>query len=434
MAADDKRVWLLALAGAAIGSGLVGRFMLGTAADGILFWAVFAACALLLAVPLLLGELAVGQVRRRNVVDAFGPGPWSGLGWAFALACIPLIAFLSVLGGWAARLAYDSFWGDYFADAERHLRLITQGSDAMLWGLGVILVAWLLSWRSAKAGLRAPVVAVGILAALAVAIVLGIALLDGGSTGRDAAFHLNWGDLDAPFVVAAAQQALLPALLGFGVVATLSSQVTDRTLAGRIVPLGLYWLAIPLGVGAGLTALAAARGIPFGDGLVGLAVLAAGIGGTAGGMLAGTLFGLILAGCLVALVALLEVPATVLAERANWSEPRGSAVVALLAYLLVVPMAFVHDLAFDVERVLAAILAPLAGLALAVHVGWFRPTVLDGMLLGPEGPALHRVVRPMLRYVLPLPLLLLAVVGTLDVAVHVFGATAGSTGLWKLVP
>lgn len=436
MVAAEQRIWTLALAAAAVGSGIVGRFLFGPAADGLLFWSLYAVGVAVLAIPLVLGEIALGQARQRDAVGTFGPGAWSGLGWTAVVASLLLAAFLALLGGWSARMAFDSFGGDYFDDPDRHVRLITQGLDALLWALGVLAAACALAWRAARRGLHGPIKAVAVLAGLAAAAILVYGLLSGNGADRDAARAFPWQDLSGTLLVEAAQQALIPAFVGFGLVATLSAKTTNRALPEALVPLGIFWLAIPLAIGMGLSALGHAHGAGFDDGigLGGLANLAATIGGTAGGLLAGTLFGLLLLGCLIALVAILEVPATVLVERWAWPETKANLALVLTTYLLVVPLAFVQDLAFDLELIFAAVLAPLAGLAVALLVGWFRPSILDGLRLGDDGPALAGAGRIFLRFIVPAPLALLALIGAMEVAVHVFGASAGSTGLWKLVP
>ncbi len=432
----DKTVWVLTLAAAALGSGAFGRARLGDAQEGLVPWLLLAGAVTVLALPLLLGEAALGQFRRRNAVDAFGPGPWSGAGWLAAVACIPLAALLAYAAAIAARLAYDSFQGGFFDDPDRHWRLVTQGWDALVLTLGALLVAAGVAASGARRGLRGTMTAVAVVGLLAIAALALYALVAAGQDGRDAAFALDADAFSARAVVAALQQSLVPAFLGFGLVATMSGHVHDRTLPREGVFLAMLWLLATLAAGATLAALGQQEGIGLdGPGLQGAVRIFAAIGGTAGGLLAGTFFGVLLAGSLAALVAVLEVPATFVHERvAGFGEARANLGAALVAYLAAVPLAFVRPAASDLGLVLTAVVAPLGGLLVALHVGWARPEVLDGFVVGDAKHRLDRLLRPLLRYILPLALLALLVLGSMQVAAEVFGASAGSGGLWSLVP
>jgi SNF family Na+-dependent transporter len=435
----DKTGWVLALAAAALGAGTLARYPLGDAEDGLAFGILYLLGVVLLALPLLLGEAALGQFRRRNVVDTFGPGPWRIAGFALAIGALALAAYLAVVAGWAARYAYASFRGGFFDDPERYFRLASQGWDALLFAFAALAVAVAAAWSGIGRGLRGALVATGGTALVALSCFVAWALFAAGGDGRDAAFALGLSSIDAPLVVTALQQALLPGLVGFGVVAMMSTQVHDRTLPREAVLLGYTWVLAPVLVGAALTALAHDEGLSLPGGILAhfgsIAGLFGAIGGTEGGILAGTFYGVLLAGCLAAMVALLQVPATFLVQRSeSWTQRRALAASGLVAYLAAIPLAFVAAAADHLEFVLFALVAPLAGIAISLHVGWARPEVLDGFVVGDAKHRLEELLRPMLRFVVPALLLALLVLGVLQ-ALTVWGAMEhGSGGLWRLVP
>ncbi|MEK6975408.1 MAG: hypothetical protein AABY18_03595 [Candidatus Thermoplasmatota archaeon] len=435
----EKTTWVLALTAAALGAGAFARYPLGFAQDGLVFGVAYALGIAVLALPLLLGEAALGQFRRRNVADAFGPGPWRFAGFAFAVAAVILAGYLAVVAGWSARYAYASFRGGFFDDPERYFRLASQGWDALLFALGAMAVAVAVCWAGIGRGLRGAMTGAGAVALFAVAAVAAWGLFVGGSDGRAAAFAFDAGAIDAPFIVTALQQALLPGLVGFGVVATLSTRVHDRTLPKEAVTLAFAWVLVPVLAGAGLAALAHDEGVTLEGGIQAhfgsIAALFGTIGGTEGGMLAGTFFGILLAGCLAAMVALLQVPAAILAQRSeSWTERRAFAASGIVAYLVAIPLAFVAGAAEELEFALFAILAPLAGIVVSLHVGWARPEVLDGFVVGDAKHKLDSALRPMLRFVVPALLLVLFVLGTFEILADWGAITRGTDGLWKLVP
>lgn len=435
----EKTGWVLALAAAALGAGAFARYPLGAAEDGLAFGLLYLVGIVVLALPLMLGEAALGQFRRRNVVDTFGPGPWRFAGFAFAAAAVALTAYLAMVAGWSARYAFASFRGAFFDEPERYARLATQGWDALLLALGAIAAAVAVAWSGIGRGLRGVMTATGAAALLVLACFVTWALVAGGGDGRHAAFALGLGSIDAPLVVSALQQALLPGLVGFGVVATMSTQVHDRTLPREAVLVSYVWVLAPVLVGAALTALAHDAGLALPGGILAsfgsIAALFGAIDGTEGGMLAGAFYGVLLAGCLAAMVALLQVPAAFLTQRSgSWTGRRALTASGLAAYLVAIPLAFVTTGAGHVEFVLFALVAPLAGIAVSLHVGWVRPEVLDGFVVGDAKHRLEALLRPLLRFVVPALLLALLVLGVLE-ALVVWGVVEqGTTGLWRLVP
>lgn len=453
----DAKAWMWSLVGAAVGAGALARFPLGQASGGLVFVALFAVGLALLAFPLLVAEAALGRLRRRNAVDAFGRGAWRGAGAFTAIAAVALLALVAVLGGWAARYCYLSFQGGFFDDPERTFRVASQGWDALAWTFAVLAAG--VGLRQARGGSSSPlVVGLGV-AALVAALALGVWGLLQGSAARAAVFAFHWRAIDAALVVTALQQALLPGLVGAGVVASLSSRpgAADPALPKHATSLVLLWALVPLAAGIGLAAFAHDTDTHLGTGLAdpftSIAAVFAAVGGTQGGVLAGLFFGALLVGGLAAVVLLLEVPARWLEDLRNprsavaeegsdpdsqqagaWSPLLASIAVALAAYIVAAPLAFVASLAESWHVVLLGIVAPLGGLALSLHVGWVRPAALDGYTFGDAGHSLGGTLKPVLRFVLPVLLLALLVLGTMQ-ALAVTGAVEhGSAGLWRLVP
>ncbi len=450
--------WTWGLVGAAVGAGALARFPLGQAGDGLVFAALFAVGLALLAFPLLLAESALGQLRRRNAVDAFGRGAWRGAGVCTAVAAVALLALVAVLGGWAARYSYLSFQGGFFDDPERTFRVASQGWDALAWTFAVLAAG--VGLRQTKGGAASPFVAsLGVAALLAVVAIGAWGVLQ-GSDARAAAFAFDWRAIDAALVVAALQQSLLPGLVGAGVVAGLSGRSAgpDPGLPKHATWLVLLWALVPLAAGVGLAAFAhgtdARLGAGFADPFTSIAAVFAAVGRTQGGILAGLFFGALLLGALAAVVLLLEVPARWLedlrqpraAEAAKegpdppgpetgaWSPLLASIVVGLAAYLVATPLAFVASLAESWHVALLGIVAPLGGLAVSLHVGWVRPAALDGYTFGDAGHSMARALKPVLRFVLPVLLLALLVLGTMQLLAVTGAVEHGSAGLWRLVP
>lgn len=433
---SGRQGWLWGLLAAAVGAGAVARFPLGSAQDGLLFATVYGLGLLVLAFPLLLAEGALGQLRRRDPEAAYGSGAWPAASGFTALVALAAAALVAYLGGLALRYAIASFEGTYFDDPGRTFRVAAQGYDALLLTFVVLVVAF--GVARTGSGARPLLTAAGI-----VAVVATLALATGGllqgATARASALAFPWRDLDAPLVVAALQQALLPALVGFGVVATWSANIQDRRLPQAAAQLLLLVLATSMAVGVGLAAFAADEGVALDGGFdaafTSAAALFGTLGGTTGGVLAGLFYGTLALGALAATVALLDVPAAWVMERSGaWSPTLAVAASALVAYLLSAPLAFVASLPEDLHLILRAIVAPVGGLLVSFYAGWSRPQALGGYTFGDANHPLEATLRPMLRYVLPLLLLALLVLGVAETLAETGAVARGSGGLWRLVP
>jgi SNF family Na+-dependent transporter len=434
----DRRTFVLALTGAGLGALLL-RFPVGDGVASGWTWAVALASAALLGLPLVLGEAALGQFRRRNAVSAFGPGAWAGVGGFLAVGAVLAAALAAVVAGWAARWFLDSFASSWFGDPARQERLVEAGPDALLAALAVLAAATALAFRALSRGLRGAVSACGVASLVLLAALAAYGNLQSGSAaGREALFRFGAHGLDASSVVAAVLAGLLPALLATGAAATLAARVQDRTLPRETVVVVLF---VGTGLFLALLALAGlsgANGHAFdASGAIQVravpAVLVA-AGGAEGGILLGTFAAAVLLGALALLAVLLEVPAAWLAERfGSWTPGRGALASGLAAYLVAVPFCFGAVRAERLDGLLAWVAAPLAGLLVSVRVGWSRPEVLDGFRIGDARHPLDKVLAPALRYVMPPVLLLLLLAGCLGFA-RAAGWADGSGGLWSLAP
>jgi NSS family neurotransmitter:Na+ symporter len=435
----NGRTFVLALLGAGLAAAVL-RFPFGRADGSAWFLAFVLVGLLVVALPVVMAEGALGQFRRRNAIDALGPGGWKSLGFLLALGAVALAALLAVLAGWSARYVVLSFSESWYDDPGRHFRLLAAGPDALLATLGVLVVATAVALRGTRVGLKA-VVAFASVAALVIlgALALWANALDGAAAARGSLFAFDVDAVGWSLATAGILAGLMPALLGTGVTATLSAHMADRelprhaTIAGLFA--GLALVAVVLFTAA--LATSESRAWTGGDGLdafTQVPALFASVGGWEGGVLAGAFFGALLLLALVALVALLEAPATWINERFDsWTEGRAFVASGLVVFLVAVPLSFSADCVRHTGEALAWIAAPLLGMLLSVHVGWARPEVLDGFRVGDARHPLGQLLRPLLRYVHPPVLTLLLIAGTLGF-LRSIGWADGSSGLWVLAP
>lgn len=436
-----KAPWVLTLLLVGAASGALARYPLLTASSGLNFVVLFAAFLALLGLPLVLAEAAFGQFRRRNVVDAFGPGPWKVGGFVLATAALLTAVLLAMMGGWFARYVVASFQGTFFDDPERHFRLLATGWDAMLCALAVVAVATGLQFLGKGRGPRATFAVTAIVSLVVLAGLAAWGLLQEGSTaGRRAFLSIHLDAIDAKLVVQAALQALLPVAVGLGVVATWSSTMHDRTLPRDATTLLLLVAGLPLLAGLFLVTLASANGQTLGSGdhfddlFTAIPALFASLDAFEAGVLSGLFYGVLLAVSIAAVNALIKVPAAWLAEQPGWKPQQGALAAGLAVALVAVFFAFSVDAVRGLHLFLAGIVAPLGGLLVAVQVGWMRPQVLDGLRVGDARHELDATLRPYLRYVVPPILAFLLLIGLMAFLADAGAIERGASGLWRVVP
>jgi NSS family neurotransmitter:Na+ symporter len=113
--------FILAAAGSAIGLGNIWRFpYLAGKHGGALFVLIYILAVLILGVPVMLAEFALGRATLKNPVGAFNeirPGTkWKYVGYLGVVSGVTILSFYSVISGWTLGYFYKSLSGHF-----RHL-------------------------------------------------------------------------------------------------------------------------------------------------------------------------------------------------------------------------------------------------------------------------------------------------------------------------
>jgi NSS family neurotransmitter:Na+ symporter len=137
--------FLLAAAGSAIGLGNIWKFpyIAGMNGGGI-FVLFYLGCALVVALPVMIAEIAIGQQAQSNAINSFDiiekrPSRFKLSGILGCLACYLIISFYSAIGGWIIFYLYKSLSSIFAVSAEPvdqvfntavgvpHISLLNQG-------------------------------------------------------------------------------------------------------------------------------------------------------------------------------------------------------------------------------------------------------------------------------------------------------------------
>ena len=138
--------FVLAAAGSAVGLGNMWRFPYQTAeGGGAAFVLLYLLTTFLIGAPIMAAEFALGRRSRLSPIGALrklGGAAWAPLGWLMIVTPLVILAYFSVISGWALRYALDAFTGFLrFAPAERYAEIST-GLPAIQFHLVLMFVTF----------------------------------------------------------------------------------------------------------------------------------------------------------------------------------------------------------------------------------------------------------------------------------------------------
>ena len=244
--------FILLSAGCAIGLGNVYKFpyMVGENGGGI-FVLIYLCCLLVVGVPVMTMEFAMGRASRKSVVkmyDEIEPkgSKWHIHGYIAMIANYVLLMFYMVVTGWLIRYFVDTAKGDFAAldtaGVKAHYnQMLAEPVPMTLYMLLVVVLSVIICSKGLQNGLE-KVTKYMMIALLIIMLVLGVnsIFLPGGQEGLK--FYLM-PSLDnllevgvVNVVVAAMNQAFFTLSLGIGAMAIFGSFIDKkRTLLGESV-------------------------------------------------------------------------------------------------------------------------------------------------------------------------------------------------------
>jgi NSS family neurotransmitter:Na+ symporter len=242
--------FMLGAVGAAVGLGSIWRFpYLCGAGGGFVFIAVFVLACLIFGAPVLVAEIVIGRWSRRSppraagaIAERFGYSRlWDVIGWTGCAAGFLIMTFYTMIAGWV--LAYTWFFltGDYprgnpAAIAGKFHAFIADSGAASLWQLGFIALVTLTIGRGLNRGVewanrwRAP----ALLAILLVLVAYSLAMGD-VARGLHFAFAPDFSRLNGGVVLGAVGQALFALGASVGIMLAYGAYMPAGESLGRSI-------------------------------------------------------------------------------------------------------------------------------------------------------------------------------------------------------
>lgn len=437
----------LSAVGAAVGLGSIWRFpYLAGAGGGFAFILVFVIACLVFGAPVLVAEIVIGRWSRCNPLQAAGEIAarfgfsrlWNVVGWSGSIAGFLIISYYTMIAGWV--LAYTWFFltGNYAhgggtAAAAKFNAFIADSHAVSLWQLGFFALVALISARGVNRGVewanrwRAP-------ALLAILLVLVAYSLATGDVARGLrfAFAPDLSRLSAAVVLGAVGQALFALGVSAGIMIAYGAYMpAGESLRRAVLAVIGSIFAVSLLATVAIFPLVFHYGLdPAGGPQLVFEVLPVAFAEMPGGRVIGTLFfALLILAAFTPSVGLLEPWTAWLVERARMRRPLAVCMCTGSCWLLgqgsvlsfgrwagwhplaAVPRLATLDFFGLLDFLSANLLMPLSALLVSLFLGWrMHHAIPEGEFSGLSATS-RRLLIFALRYVCPLGILVVLIVG-----------------------
>ncbi|MBN2865491.1 MAG: sodium-dependent transporter [Thiotrichales bacterium] len=397
---SNQTLFILAAVGSAVGLGNIWKFPYITGENGGgAFVLVYLACVLLIGIPVLLSEIALGRAGKANPVQAMAnlahenkaSRLWFLLGLNGVLAGALILSFYTVIAGWGVAYFFESLLGTFNgigkeAVGEHFSTMLASPMQLLFWHTVVSIITVYIVSKGVKSGLERAIsfMMPGLL--LILLVLLGYATTT-GAFGQSFSFLFSpdFSKLSWQAVLTAMGHAFFTLSIGLGTMMVYGSYLSNKY---SIVKAGV-WIAfadtaVALLAGLIIFSIVFANGLEPGSG-PGLLfqTLPIAFGQMTGGWFFGTLFfALVIMAALSSSISLIE-PAVSWFDQ-NWGIKRKKAAWILGSLIWFIGIGtvlsfnewsdvhFLGDRTFfdSVDFITANIMLPLGGLLMAVFVAW----------------------------------------------------------------
>ena len=430
--------FLMAAVGFAVGLGNIWRFPYMTGENGGgAFLFIYLICAVLIALPILIAELVLGQQGQdepwqsmRHLTQRLSLGPaWHLMGiWMLATAFLIMVTYATV-AGWVLLYGWEALTGSFkgLNGAESNSAFAAMADDSLRQSLGVALVlgvALIIIFGGVKSGIER---AVTIMIPLLLLLLIGLALYNASYPGFDAALNYllkpDFSKIDAATGLAAVGQAFF----------SIGVAMAGMWIYGAYLPKQQSIFRISLLVVIADTLVALLAGLVIfplvfrfdldpagGVGLI-FQVLPVAFGQMPGGVLIATAFFTLLAlAAISSIVGFIE--PLVVARARQISGRRRTAAIQWSVVLLLFSIMNIYwfgewqlagqALNDRLDFLSNQIMLPLGGVMVAGFVGWRLMHRLTPESIGVTSTVTFAIWGFLLRYVLPIALIVLLAIGT----------------------
>ncbi|KZN15182.1 sodium-dependent transporter [Marinomonas sp. TW1] len=398
-------IFIFAASGSAVGLGNIWKFpyVLGQNGGGA-FLLVYCLCLLLVGLPVLVAEVALGRTVRSNPVDTVNDlserrivhKAWVIVPWLAGITGFLILTFYSVIAGWSIGYLERAVSGDFQqitqAGAVAMFRgLLANPSEMLLWHSVFMALVVLTVGQSVTRGLSAlvrillPALVISLLGLSAYSMTVG----DMSKT-LEFMFGWSWQDITFDVVLAAVGMALFSLSVGMGAMFAYGAYMSKRMsitracsivvgvdllvalLAGLLIFPLVFSFQIDVEAGPSLT-------------FVSLPIIFGGLPG--GQFFAGVFFALLVIAALTSAISMLELFVAWLHEKFYIARLKAALLMGIAVWFIgiAVLLSFNHwdsKVLFNLnffellDELTSLILLPIVAILLSILVAWFIPRTM----------------------------------------------------------
>ena len=420
--------FVLASIGSAVGIGNIWRFAYVAGENGGgAFLVVYLLSVILVGLPIVVAEMAMGRRGGRDAIAAFAhAGPrsaWRHAGWVSVLGCMLILSFYAVIAGWALKYfvgaATGGLWmharggfGGYFQS------FIANRGEPLGWQLAMMALTMFVVAGGVRKGIeKVNHYLMPLLSVCVIALAVYAATLPGSSAGWRFLFVPDWKAVTSPHVfVAAVGQAFFSLGVGMAIFITYASYLGPNTRIPRsavAIAAGDTLFAIVAGLAIFPAVFAFGMDPKAGPELAFITLPQIFIAMPGGWLVGPVFFALLVAAALTSMVSLLEVPVAAIVHRTRLNRRTAVALIGSAIFVVGIPSALSFGLLGEVrifgrgvldaiDQAVSNYLLPIGGILVCLYAGWHLPRkqVLkaSGLGAGPTGTVwlwLVRVLAPL---------------------------------------
>lgn len=340
----SKFGFIMAAAGSAVGLGNIWRFPYLTGENGGgAFVFIYLCCVLLIGIPLLFNEIALGRMTGKNPIGAFkdtGSNRFWIIGAILSL-CVSFFvtSYYGVIAGWTLGYIYTSLAGVELSFAE------FQANPAIVIPLfiGFIGLNLLIVTKDISKGIeKASKILMPILFVLVFIVIIRSVTLDGAMAGIEYYLIPDFSKINASTFLKALSQCFFSMSIGWGIMITYGSYLSKQeSIIKSALWIGVLDTTVALMGGLMVFPAVFAFGMEPNQGptLV-FQILPQIFSEMPGGHIVGAFFFLLL--CIAALtstISMIEVPGSWLIDEKKWSRKKAAWVVSIAAIAVGIPAA-----------------------------------------------------------------------------------------------
>lgn len=222
---------ILVAAGSAIGLGALWRFpYIAGKHGGAAFLLIFLLSVLVVGIPVMLAEFAVGRHTKKNAVGAFRAlsKRWSWLGYSGVLGALLISGYYYLIAGWSLEYFISSVTGDMFSSTlsyKEQFDLFQASWKPLLCGILFILMTHFIVSRGVEKGIeKASKIMMPALLIILIIMAVRVAFMPGASEGYSFFLSCDFAEaFKAETIMMAMGQAFFSLSVGMGCMVTYAS-------------------------------------------------------------------------------------------------------------------------------------------------------------------------------------------------------------------